>query len=200
MRHAEDRAASAGRFGNEGLSDRGRAQARELAKALTAHAFDACYSSPLLRAVETARILAEESGVELRLEPSLAEGELGSLDGLSLEEARRLHPDTFRLGESVVARLAASGFTAPGGETREEFLRRAGDALEFVQSLLGAAAGRALVMSHGGLLNYLLQLFVALEPRDEVPFGFDHCGVVRILSYREEPGFGPFPMLRFGLP
>jgi hypothetical protein len=53
------------------------------------------------------------------------------------------------------------------------------------------------VISHGGLLNYLLQRLLTMPVRDEVPFGFDHCGGLRIRSYSEEPGFGPFPMLRF---
>ena len=57
-----------------------------------------------------------------------------------------------------------------------------------------------LVVAHGGLLNYLLQILLRMPIRDEVPFGFEHCGVVRLLHYREEPGFGPFPMVRFGAP
>jgi broad specificity phosphatase PhoE len=200
VRHAEDLAARAARFGDEGLSERGLVQARELAAALRPLDFESCYSSPLRRAVETARALVEGRTLQVELEPSLAEGSVGALEGLSKEEARRAHPATFRLGSTVVARLAASGHTAPGGETRDAFLARAGRAQALVERLLARSEGCALVVSHGGLLNYLLQLIVALEPRDEVPFGFEYCGVVRILSYREQPGFGPFPMLRFGIP
>jgi broad specificity phosphatase PhoE len=200
VRHAEDRAAQAERFGDESLSERGLAQARALAERLAGTEFVSCYSSPLERAVATARVLVLGRGLEIELEPCLAEGSVGALAGLDFEAARRAHPQVFATGRSVVARLAASGSSAPGGESRAAFMARVRDSRALVGRLLADTDGRALVVSHGGLLNYVLQLIVALEPRDEVPFGFDHCGLVRILSYREQPGFGPFPMLRFGLP
>ena len=98
-----------------------------------------------------------------------------------------------------MARLAASGRTAPGGEPRADFLARAARAADRVRLAL-ASGGGVIVVSHGGLLNYLLQLLLDMEPRETVPFGFDHCGAVRLLAYREAPAFGPFPMLRFGPP
>jgi hypothetical protein len=36
--------------------------------------------------------------------------------------------------------------------------------------------------------------------RDEVPFGFDHAGVARLIPYAEKPGYEPFVMIRFGIP
>ena len=33
------------------------------------------------------------------------------------------------------------------------------------------------------------------EPRDDATIGFDFCGVARVISYREDPSFGPFAML-----
>jgi len=141
----------------------------------------------------------EHRELEIRIDPDLAEGSVGDLAGLSLEEAARTHPADFAHGHSVVARLAASGRTAPGGEPLSVFVARAARAARRVRDEL-AAGGGVLVVSHGGLLNYLLQLLLEMEPRESVPFGFDHCGALRLLAYREPPGFGPFPMLRFGPP
>jgi broad specificity phosphatase PhoE len=54
-----------------------------------------------------------------------------------------------------------------------------------------------LVVSHGGLLAQLVTLLLGHEPRDGATIGFEHCGLARVIAYREEPGFGPFAMLRF---
>jgi probable phosphoglycerate mutase len=200
VRHAQDRAAAAARFADEGLSPAGEAQARALAQSLAKTDFSACLSSPLRRAVETARVVLEGRNLPLRLEPLLAEGALGALDGLSQREAAERFPDDFRLGSTVVARIAAAGRTAPAGETRAGFLERAEAAAQLVLGESERKNSNLLVISHGGLLNYLLQIAVGVPVRDEVPFGFDHCGVLRLHQWREGVGFGPFPMLRFGPP
>jgi broad specificity phosphatase PhoE len=197
VRHAEDRAASELRFGDEGLSERGVEQARALAVGLRSVPFRRCLVSPLARALETAQWLLEGREISMEIVPSLAEGSAGDLAGLSVAEARERFPQAILAGRSVVARIVATGYTAPGGETREAFVERSGVAAALIRSLLGEEGGPALVVSHGGILNYLLQVLLDLPVRDLVPFGFDNCGVVRLITYRERPGFGPFPMLRF---
>ncbi len=194
MRHA---AYGDGRFGDQGLNAAGRAQAVALRDRLGTLRFERLWSSPLRRARETAEILGAGLGLEPRVHACLAEGDHGELAGLDPRAARARWPGDFSRGHSVVARLAASGRTAPGGETREAFLARASEACGLVRAALGES-GLTLVVSHGGLLNYALQMLAGMPTRDEVPFGFDHCGVVRVLAYGESPAFGPFPMLRFG--
>lgn len=196
-RHAEYCAGAEGRYGDDGLTERGRDQARRLALALAPIPFARCLVSPLRRARETAELLLADRAVPLELEPSLAEGSSGELDGLTVEAARARYPEDLRLGASVVARLAASGRTAPGGEPREAFQRRVERACGAIGKALESDAGALLVVSHGGLLNYALQRLLGVPLRDEVPFGFDHCGVVKLLRYAEPPGFGPFVMARF---
>ncbi|NRA03319.1 MAG: histidine phosphatase family protein [Myxococcales bacterium] len=200
VRHAEDLGAAEARLGDLGLSALGRVQAKRTAGALAGLSLDRCVSSPLARALETARSLVAGRAIPLEVEPVFAEGSLGRLEGLSLEAAARAFPEDFRLGSSVVARLAAAGRTAPGGESRERFLGRVERAHEFVARALARDHGNLLVVSHGGLLNYLLQRLLRIPARDEVPFGFDHCGLLRVVSYREADGFGPFPMLRAAAP
>jgi broad specificity phosphatase PhoE len=199
-RHGEHRAASARRIADEGLSERGEAQARRLAAALRGVPLTSCMCSPLRRARETAALVLEGRDVPLVVEESLAEGSAGDLEGLSLDEAKARHPSDFRLGETVVPRLAAAERTAPGGETRERFLGRVERAERAVRDALDGGEGALLVVSHGGLLNYLLQRLVGAPLRDEVPFGFDYCGVAKVIPYAEPPCFGPFPMVRFALP
>lgn len=200
VRHAEDLGAAEARLADLGLSERGRVQAARTAEALAGLPLDRCVSSPLERALETARLLVAGRSIPFAVEPVLAEGSLGRLAGLSREQAERAFPQDFRLGSTLVARLAASGRTAPGGESREQFLDRVEAARELVAQALTREHENLLVVSHGGLLNYLLQRLLGVPVRDEVPFGFDHCGVLRVIGYREAGGFGPFPMLRVAAP
>ena len=83
------------------------------------------------------------------------------------------------------------------GETRAEFVARAKSAHALVSGPLFDPTARVLVVSHGGLLSYLIRLLLGHEPRDDGSIGFEFCGVARVSSYREEPAFGPFAMLRF---
>ena len=66
------------------LNELGRRQARELAEQLDG--VDVVYSSDLARARETAEILAERAGVEVRLDPRLRERGFGAWEGLTLAE------------------------------------------------------------------------------------------------------------------
>ena len=197
VRHGEDRCAAEGRFGDEGLSVLGREQARALGARLADIPLRLALVSPLKRAGETARLILKGRDVASELEPDLAEGALGALDGLTRAAALERHPQAFRHGRGVVERLAATGHTAPGGESREAFLARAERARMRVEAEL-EAGGEILVVSHGGLLNYLLQLILGLPVRDEVPFGFANCGLVALLRHGGGDGYGPFPVLRFG--
>ncbi|MBW2279571.1 MAG: histidine phosphatase family protein [Deltaproteobacteria bacterium] len=197
VRHAEDRAAAELRFGDQGLTERGVEQARDLAAGFAGVSLRGCLVSPLVRAAETAEILLEGRDLAVEISPSLAEGETGELTGLSFADAARRYPRDFERGHSVVARLAASGRTAPGGESRDAFVARAAQVRKRLERELQSEGDSLLVVSHGGLLNYALQQLLGMPVRDEVPFGFDHCGVLRLVNYREPPGFGSFPMLRF---
>lgn len=200
VRHCEDRAASEGRLGDEGLTPRGERQARRVGAALRDVPFARCLCSPLRRARESASLILEGREVPVGVEPCLAEGSTGALEGLSIERARALHPRHFSLGATLVPRLAATDETAPGGESRAAFQARVAQAEERVRSDLERGSAPLLVVSHGGLLNYLLQRLLGVPLRDEVPFGFDHGGVAKLLQYREDPGFGPFVMARFAAP
>jgi broad specificity phosphatase PhoE len=200
VRHGAVGPAQAERRADPPLSAQGRAQAEALAARLAGVDFVRCFVSPLARAQETARVLCAGRALTLETHACLAEGSYGALDGLEPEEARRRHPEFYRRGRTVLARLAATGRTAPGGETRAELIARATQACELLQGPLFDPGARALVVSHGGLLAFLVALLVGHEPRDEATFGFDPCAFARVVAYREEPSWGPFAMLHFAAP
>src|ERR1700753_577334 len=69
------------------LNAAGLAQAEALAKRLLAQRLDAVGSSELTRALTTARIRAEVSGVPLLTDPGLREVSVGLAEGMLWEEA-----------------------------------------------------------------------------------------------------------------
>lgn len=84
----------------------------------------AVYSSPLARALETARLVAGPHGLSPIALPDLIEAELGRWEGRTWEEIAESEPEDYR-------RFLANPGTVPypEGESFEEVRRRAGPAL-----------------------------------------------------------------------
>jgi len=79
----------AGRMPNVHLSSEGKRQAETLGRILSSVKFEAIYSSPLERAVETAEPLARDQGLEVLICDGLIEIGYGSWQGQSLNSLRR---------------------------------------------------------------------------------------------------------------
>ncbi len=147
LRHAESVGNAEGRFqgwADYPLTERGLAQARALAekwKKEDRH-FDVCISSPLLRAHQTAEVLAEALRLRIELDPDWRELNNGHLAGLSEEEVFARYP----LQENFTP------FTHYGehGESRWQLFLRVGGAL---QRLIDRGPAHYLIVSHGGALN-----------------------------------------------
>jgi uncharacterized phosphatase len=123
------------------LNETGRAQARTLAEELAGERIDAVYSSDLVRAHETARIVAEPRGLGVTALPDLREKNFGTWEGLTDDEILVRFPD---------ARTGPWG----DGEATEDVARRVVAALlRIAESHPG---GQVLVVSHGGPLRAAL--------------------------------------------
>ena len=69
---------------NSPLTKKGIFQAKEAAMKLKYHRFDLVVSSPLVRAMETAKIIAEKVGVaRIQADPAFAERHFGILEGMT---------------------------------------------------------------------------------------------------------------------
>lgn len=75
----------------------GRSQAERAAGALVSAGvkLDAVYSSPLLRAMETARLVGGPHGLEPRSTDGLTEADVGRWEGLTWEEVRAREPELY---------------------------------------------------------------------------------------------------------
>ena len=124
------------------------------------------YASNLLRAKETARILAEAlEGLDVVEDCDFCEFHIGEeADGLSWADFETRYPRTFQFREDPFA----SPFEGPGWESIEEFRFRVGRALHRVAR---EHAGRTVVIAcHGGIVDVSMSVFLGLPvARDARP-------------------------------
>jgi broad specificity phosphatase PhoE len=129
------------------LDDTGRAQAAELAERVAAHEFAALWCSPLLRARQTADVVARRIGLEPREDARLMETDAGDWTDHPFAEIHQRHPDEF-------ARFINGDplFAFPGGESFAQQGVRVAAALYDIRR----AEAPALVVCHGGVIRILL--------------------------------------------
>jgi probable phosphoglycerate mutase len=123
------------------LSEAGRRQAKSLAERLKPIPFEALYSSPLARALETACLISESSGLEPILDERLVELDYGQWEGRTLAEIMKNHPEAFQAWDANPAQVAP-----PGGESGLEAQQRV---VSFLVSLVARhPQGHVLVVLH----------------------------------------------------
>ncbi len=81
---------------DEPLIPLGMRQAEQARDQLKDKRIAAVYSSPMLRARDTAQIIASAHGHQVRLEPELKEGHVGRWEGRTWEEIQSNEPEAFQ--------------------------------------------------------------------------------------------------------
>jgi len=130
------------------LSDVGRSQARSLGRRLAARPFGALYCSDLSRARDTARAIADHTGVNLVTDPRLQERRFGIFEGLTAAEIVARYPEEH-------ARFASRDpdYEVPGGESARSFTRRCLGCLAEIAERHGGA--EIVIVTHGLVLDSL---------------------------------------------
>ncbi|MCH9608922.1 MAG: Acid phosphatase [Chlamydiales bacterium] len=148
------------------LIPEGIEQAKKLANYLKGKEFNAVFSSPLKRAMQTAEIV----GFPYEIDEDLFEWRYGEYEGLTTKEIREKVPnwDIF-------------DFPLPGGETVEEIETRAKRLFE----KLYAVEGRVLLFSSAHISRALASTWIGLSPRYGKHF---QCSTAScsILAYERE--------------
>lgn len=164
-RHGESTANLLHVFSNRALdhplTEKGQAQAADLARRLANESISRVYSSPVPRAVETSRITAAMLGVEVVYSEALREFDVGIFEGRSDESAWQEFAELFN--KWFVQGLLEEKI--PGGESYTEVLERF---LPFVEGLLAEfclTEKNILVISHGGLYRLMLPEVLRNLPR-----------------------------------
>ncbi len=135
------------------LNARGHAQAMQLARALKKSnlQFDVLYTSDLQRAADTANAIVECFNLPAIANGELRERHLGTLQGLTIDEAPLAEPELWR---AHIARELDHEMS--GGESIHQFSRRIRNALEALrQKHLGKTI---LLVSHGGALDMMYRI------------------------------------------
>lgn len=135
------------------LNERGREQARGLAQQLDA--VDIVYASDLVRARETAEIVAAKLGVDVHLDPRLRERAFGAWEGLNADEIEARFADAHRRWK------AGEGFGADDAEPFDVFAARIGAFLDDV--LARHPEESVLVVAHGGTVRVIHALATGLD-------------------------------------
>lgn len=157
------------------LSETGRIQAHVLAESLAHVPFDAAYSSPLRRAVDTAEAVTEGRELPIRILPELREISYGLWQGRGSEPAGRCSP-------GLEWRWRHEPWTVrfPGGETLGELRRRVVRALERIRA--AHPDETVLISGHGHLNRVLLIHALGWPPERFWKIGQANgaCSVLRI--------------------
>lgn len=136
------------------LSDEGRKEAEMLAQRLGPLTLAAVYSSPLDRAVETARPTARSKRLRIRMRPELGEVRYGAWEGRRLDALAKT-----KLWRRVIARPSEVRF--PEGETIRETQARAIDGIERIRA---SHDGQAVaVFTHADIIRLLLAHYAGVH-------------------------------------
>lgn len=152
------------------LTTKGVSQALKTAAKLKDHQFDLIISSPLGRALETAKILAEELGIEKVISNSnLAERNLGILQGRTREESLKIFPQFFNENNRFI-----HGSEIPRGETLKEFLARVNIVVNELKEI--SKTSKILTVTHDGTLHAIVGIVNGIEFGEvQKHYRFDHC-------------------------
>jgi len=124
------------------LSKTGVEKAKKLGQWLKNEQIDAIYSSPMKRAKMTAQPLAELKGIEIKIDPGLAEFDEKSSSYVPMEDLRETDYDLWK-------ELVTGGFEAI--YDLESFREKV---LESIDKIVSENKGRRVaVVCHGGLIN-----------------------------------------------
>jgi probable phosphoglycerate mutase len=164
VRHGESTYNVEGRLQGQSdthLSPLGLKHAAAVADALGGFEIDAIYSSPLSRAMETARPLAEKLKLPIAIDDRLKEIDIGIFQNCLASELADRFPQ-----EAARWRTQDPDFRIPDGESRRDLMQRAQAAFEEIHA---TDRRQVVVVAHGGVLAAALKALIGV-PAERNPF------------------------------
>jgi broad specificity phosphatase PhoE len=159
-----------GRNHNPPLAPLGVRQAELTRDFLAIRPIDTCYCSPMLRAIQTAAIIAAAHGLAPQPLEALTECDVGAWEGLDWPTIRRVDGEAY---QRFMANPAQHGY--PKGESFEDVFQRASPVLE---DLLRRHAGRSiLVVAHHVINRTYLANLLGMGLAQARQVALDNCGI-----------------------
>lgn len=180
------------------LTALGQTQAHTLGKIFSKRGinYDKVFSSPQLRAMQTANLICQFLNLEIEICPLLKEINNGKLAGMKGED----------IDIQFGARPDRANPYLPVGEMGESWHELYLRGMKIIDSLISIPPGDYLIISHGALLNSLLMSILGIPPqpsRRSVLFHFENTGFCE-LNYSSEENlwrflsFNPAPKISTG--
>ncbi len=163
------------------LNEHGVEQARRTAAILSALNLAAVYSSPLSRALETARYIAEPHGLPVIVEDGLTDLDYGKWQGLTHEEVKEQYVDLYRLWNTAPHKVRFEE-----GESLEDVRRRALEALDRIAARHNGQ--NVVAVSHRVVTKVVLCALLGLDTSHFWHIRQDPCAV-NVLEYSDRHGF-----------
>lgn len=158
------------------LSELGRQQAEAVAHAMASKPIDAVFASPLSRAMETARPVAEKLDLHIQTDDRLMEINVSIFQKCNRRELEERYPDEFSRWKA-----GDPDYAPPGGESRRQLMIRGRDAFEHI---LASGHQHIAVIAHGGLIGAAFKSFLEIPARLH-PFRLENGSISR-LAYEGE--------------
>lgn len=155
------------------LSKRGHAHSAALAAYLKRHSIDGFYSSPMVRARDTAKPIADLLGKQPVVMTGLREVDFGDWTGLAWTQVM----ERFNISAAQwLEQMEATGF--PGGDSAISFHGRVTPCLwEILENHRGKSA---LVVCHGGVIRMALAILLQLPLKTFARFEVDYASVTEV--------------------
>jgi broad specificity phosphatase PhoE len=167
-----------GRRSNPPLARLGVRQAEATRDFLAIRPIDHCYCSPLLRAVQTATIVASPHGLSPVSLPALTECDVGRWEGLDWATVRARDPEGY---QRFHGNPAAFGY--PDGESIAQVHERAAPAID---ELLRVHAGESiLVVAHHQVNRAYLAALLGIDLGQARQVSLDNCGISVVVRQGE---------------
>ncbi len=138
------------------LNDSGREQAGAVADRLSEAGLAAVYASPLVRAAETARIVADRCGLRVQTDEGFIDMDFGDWQGLTQQQVQAQFPEAHRTWQTHPGAAAI-----PGGEPLAGVLKRASSAVSRLAKQHPESA--VCVVSHRVVLKLVMAWALGLD-------------------------------------
>lgn len=166
------------------LNDRGRQEAALLAERLSRLQIDSIYSSPLIRASETAALIAAQHGLTVTHREALQERDVGKAAGLTRKEILERFPD-FDFARAD-RRLDVD---VPGWEQNDTFNERVGRILDDITTSHDGQTVAAI--THGGVIAAICRRVLNLPVVRPGPFVIANASITTIETLGGDANIGP---------
>lgn len=153
VRHGKDDDTLRGGWSQQPLTDEGEVQAAELADFVqkSGLGIQQIYSSDLLRAMQTAQIVADSLRLPIAPKPEFREANNGNLAGMKNELAAEQYPGLYW-------NTLAWEQQYPGGESPKEFYERIRCAWDVLQKDILERNENVMLVTHGGVMHVILSI------------------------------------------